>query len=187
MRRLLEGRGDPVDRLRIRTSVPASTGAAGQTTGVLLVDLPVSEPDPLRRLRLIHETTAREKHRLHAGAPDLTDLTHLPIPVARMGLRLLRRFGQSRVSLFVTDVPGPAASLWLAGARLLEAVPVAPLVQDVGLGVAALSYAGELVVSVHADGSVSDLDVLAAGMSESFSRLRESSVMPARVPSVGRH
>ncbi len=69
-------------------------------------------------------------------------MVHLPIPLARVGMSWLRRFGGTRVTLFVTDVPGPTTPLWLAGARLLEAVPVAPLVQHVALGVAALSYAG---------------------------------------------
>jgi hypothetical protein len=97
---------------------------------------------------------------------------HLPIPLARLGMRWMRRFGGTRVNLFVTDVPGPSMPLWLAGARLLEAVPVAPLVQHVGLGVAALSYSGELTVSVHTDGSVTDVDLLADGMSDDFAVYR---------------
>ena len=138
----------------------------------MLVDLPVGEPDPLRRLAAIHAATARAKGRLYAGAGDITEVVHLPIPLARVGMRWMRRFGGTRVNLFVTDVPGPTAPLWLAGARMLEAVPVAPLVQNVGLGVAALSYAGELAVSVHADGSVTDLELLADGMAADFAAFR---------------
>ena len=138
----------------------------------MLVDLPVAEPDPLRRLATIHATTARAKSRLYTGAANITEVIHLPIPLARVGMRWMRRFGGTRVNLFVTDVPGPPAPLWLAGARMLEAVPVAPLVQHVGLGVAALSYAGELAVSVHADGSVADLGLLADGMAADFATFR---------------
>jgi hypothetical protein len=57
---------------------------------------------------------------------------------------------------------------------LLEAVPVAPLVQHVGLGVAALSYAGELTVSVHADGTVPDLERMAQGMRAAFIAHRDA-------------
>jgi diacylglycerol O-acyltransferase / wax synthase len=138
----------------------------------MLVDLPVTEPDSLRRLEIVTAATSSAKRRLYAGAPDITDVMHLPVPPARVGMRWMRRFGGTRVSLFVTDVPGPSTPLWLAGARLLEALPVAPLVQHVGLGVAALSYAGDLAVSVQADGSVSDLQVLADGMSRSFGAFR---------------
>lgn len=56
----------------------------------------------------------------------------------------------------VTNVPGPTEPLRFAGARMLEAIPVGPLVPLVGLTVAALSYAGRLVVAVNADGSVVD-------------------------------
>jgi len=38
--------------------------------------------------------------------------------------------------------PGPVLPLYLAGARVLEVVPVLPLVGKVALGVGALSYAG---------------------------------------------
>jgi diacylglycerol O-acyltransferase len=184
LRALLSARGDDVAALTVRTSVPAATGAGHQASGIMLVDLPVGEPDPLRRLAAIHATTARAKRRLYTGAGDITEVVHLPIPVARVGMRWMRRFGGTRVNLFVTDVPGPATPLWLAGARMLEAVPVAPLVQHVGLGVAALSYAGELAVSVHADGSVTDLGLLADGVAADFAAFRAAA--PTAVPAASR-
>jgi diacylglycerol O-acyltransferase len=185
LRQLHAARGEPVERLRIRTSVPAVTAVTGQASGIMLVDLPVAESDPLRCLQLINQATRRVKRRLHEGAPGLNDVLHLPIPLARLGMRWMRRFGGTRVNLFVTDVAGPPAPLWLAGARLLEAVPVAPLVQNVGLGIAALSYAGELVVSVQADGAVTDLHRLADGMAASFAVLREAAADGARLQAVG--
>jgi diacylglycerol O-acyltransferase len=172
LRTLLSARGDDIAALTLRTSVPAATGAGHQVSGIMLVDLPVAEPDPLCRLAAIHATTARAKGRLYAGARGVTGVVHLPIPLSRIGMRWMRRFGGTRVNLFVTDVPGPRAPLWLAGARMLEAVPVAPLVQCVGLGVAALSYAGWLAVSVQADGSVADLELLADGMAADFAVFR---------------
>lgn len=180
LRTLLLARGDDVDRLTLRASVPAATREGRQASGILLVDLPVRESDPLRRLELVHRATAEQKRGLDAGTADITDVMHLPPPLARLGMRWLRRFGGTRVNLFVSDVPGPPAPLWLAGARLLEAVPVAPLVQHVGLCVAALSYAGELAVSVHADGSVTELELLADGMAADFAAFRPGA--PTTVP-----
>ena len=63
-------------------------------------------------------------------------------------------------------MPGPTRPLWLAGARLLDAVPVAPLTADVPVGVAALSLAGILAISVNVDAAVTDVDVLARGSTQ---------------------
>ena len=70
------------------------------------------------------------------GEANVTAGVHLPVPLARWGMRWLRRFGGTRVNLFVTDVPGPPAPLWLAGARMLEAVPV-DLVQRLAAAIGA--------------------------------------------------
>jgi len=75
------------------------------------------------------------------------------------------------MTLAVTDVPGPRTPLWLAGARLLSAVPIAPLSTGVSLSVAALSYTDELTVSINADGAITDLDVLTDGVADTFAAL----------------
>jgi hypothetical protein len=134
---------------------------------LLVVGLPVGEPDPARRLELVHRATTAAKARLRAPGGDVTGL-RLPGPLTRWVLLAGRRFGTRRVTLSVTDVPGPTAPLGLAGARLLEAVPVPPLVQGVPLSVAALSYAGDLCVSVHADGALDELHLLAEGVARSL-------------------
>jgi diacylglycerol O-acyltransferase len=81
-----------------------------------------------------------------------------------------RRLGSSRVNLSVSNVRGPSDPLWLAGASLLEALPIAPLVPLVPVSVAALSYAGSLGVTVNADASIADLAVVAAGIDRSFAQ-----------------
>lgn len=181
LRELLTARGDLGPGLVLRTTVPAATGRPGQVMGLLVVELPVGEPDPLRRLALISRSTSMGKARLRAARGDVFDV-YLPLPVARVVMRRARRYGSSRISLSVTDVPGPPVRLWLAGARLLAAVPVAPLVPLVPLSVAALSYAGELAVSVNADDTVSDLEVLADGMGRSFAALRNLTESGGRLP-----
>ena len=184
LREMLTARGEHVAGLVLRTSVPAATGGPGQVGGMLVAELPVGEPDPLRRLALIHRTTATRKARLHAGGGDVSNLLQLAVPVARPAVRSLRRFGGTRINLYVTDVPGPTAPLWLAGARLLEAVPIAPLVPHVPMGVAALSYAGQLAISVNVDAAVTDLDVLAGGVERSFSDVRALTQAGSRLPRI---
>jgi diacylglycerol O-acyltransferase len=151
---------------------------------MLVVPLPVGEPDPCRRLALIGRATTTGKTRLRATGSDVTDALHLPVFLLRAVVGRGRRFGSRRITLSVTDVAGPPAPLWLAGARLLTAVPVAPLVPLVPLAAAALSYAGELTVSVNADAGVGDLDVLAVGLDRSFAELGELA-SSARTPRSG--
>lgn len=170
LRDLLLGRGEPLDGVFLRTTVPVAAGGEGQAMGMLLVDLPVGEADPLRRWELIRAATTTGKARLRAYGSDITDLLHLPLPLARAVVRWGRRLGSSRVNLSVSNVRGPSDPLWLAGASLLEALPIAPLVPLVPVSVAALSYAGSLGVTVNADASIADLAVVAAGMDRSFAQ-----------------
>ena len=171
LRDLLSARGDDVGGLRLRAVVPVAgkEAGAGQAMGMLVVDLPVGEPDLLRRLALIRSATTAGKSRVRESGGDVGDILHLPLPLLHAFVRYGRRIGSSRLNLSVSNVPGPTAPLWLAGARMVAAVPVAPLVPRVPLSVAALSYAGSLVVAANADASLADLHVLSAGMSRSFS------------------
>jgi uncharacterized protein YndB with AHSA1/START domain len=124
----------------------------------------------LRRVALVRRATALGKARLRAAGGDFSDL-HLPTPLTRWLLSSARRVGSRRLTVSVTDVPGPARPLWLAGARLLEVVPIAPMAPLVPLTVAALSYAGELAVAANADAEMTDLDVFTDGIAGSFTEL----------------
>jgi diacylglycerol O-acyltransferase / wax synthase len=53
----------------------------------------------------------------------------------------------------------------------VEAIPIAPVSPPVPLAVAALSYAGRLVVTVNAGAAVGDLDVLVDGTARGFAEL----------------
>ena len=173
LREYLTARGEDVPGLVLRATVPATTGHADRQVGsMLVVGLPVGEPDAARRLALIHEITTRDKARLRAAGTDVADL-RLPAPLARPFLRRARRFGSRRLTLAVTDVTGPSTPLWLAGARLVAAAPIAPMSAGVPLSVAALSYADELLVTIDADAALTDLDVLTEGTARGFTALRE--------------
>ena len=174
LRRLLVGRGEPVAGLELRVSVPVgapggSRNAGGSTPMVL--PLPVGDPDPASRLASVVAITRAAKAGRDRGYRGLLASPLVPTGLLRLGVRWLRRHGGSRVNLYVTNVPGPARPLWLAGARLRVAVPIAPLVAGVPLAVAALSYAGDLVVSFQMDGGAADLEVLAGGVADELDTL----------------
>ncbi len=170
LRTVLVARGEPAD-LTLRASVPVSLRAAGTAegdlgnrVGVMLAPLPLGESDPRRRLARIAAATREEKVRARrAGALSVMTTTL----GQRLAQPLLRR--QRLVSLFVTNVPGPETPLWLAGARLLEAYPVAGIAGNVTLDVGVLSYAGDLALGVVADADAwPDLTVLTGALEESF-------------------
>lgn len=174
MRELLVARGDNVSGMVLRCMVPAAVDTATQVTGMLLVDLPVGEPDPLAQLTLIAASARAGKTRLPTGRSGVEAILRLPVPLARALVRWGRDVGAKSVHLSVTDIRGPTQPLWLAGARLEQVVPIAALVQHVPLVVAALSYAGELTIAINADTTLHELDHLATGIGRCLDTLTAS-------------
>ena len=130
-------------------SVPVALrrrGTSGNQVGVMLVRLPLGEPDSVARLRLIAERTGEEK----ARAREQGTLEFMRGP---LGARVMDRIGhrQHVVAGFVTNVPGPTQRLRLAGAPVVAIWPVSMLAANVRLGVAAVSYAGRLRCGIHFD------------------------------------
>jgi diacylglycerol O-acyltransferase / wax synthase len=174
LRQLLAGRGEPVEGLELRVSVPV--GAPGQARNAggstpMVLPLPVGPLDPADRLARIVAVTRAAKAARDRRYRGLLASPLLPTSLLRLGVRWLRRHGGGKVNLYVTNVPGPPRPLWLAGARLRTAAPIAPLVAGVPVAVAALSYAGELVISMQADDAGADLETLAGGVADDLDRL----------------
>ncbi|WP_246084675.1 WS/DGAT domain-containing protein [Pseudarthrobacter phenanthrenivorans] len=132
----------------------------------MLVRLPLGEPDPAERLRLIAEQTRVEK-------PQARDQGTLEFMRGPVGARIMDRLGrrQHLVGGFVTNVPGPEGTFRLAGAPVVALWPVAVLAGNVRLGVAAVSYAGNLCCGIHFDASSVPGDVFAQAMGEELARL----------------
>jgi WS/DGAT/MGAT family acyltransferase len=154
---------------RLPVSVPVALrrrGTSGNQVGVMLVRLPLDVPAPDDRLRLIAELTRAEK--VLAREQGTLELMRGPVG-ARLMDRVARR--QHLVGGFVTNVPGPARALRLAGAPVTAIWPVAVLAANVRLGVAAVSYAGRLSCSVHFDAANVPGAVFARAMNEELMRL----------------
>ena len=150
-------------------SVPVALrrrGTSANQVGVMLVRLPLEEPDPDARLRLIAARTRSEKVR----AREQGTLEFMRGPV---GARVMDRIGhrQHVVAGFVTNVPGPTGRLRLAGAPVVAIWPVSVLAANVRLGVAAVSYAGRLRCGIHFDEENVPGDVFARAMREELTRL----------------
>ena len=150
----------------------------------IFASLPVDEPDPLERVRRVHEGMVDAKGLFDAvPAESLTDFSQFPPPAVfalamRTATRLTGRFGMP-VNLVISNVPGPRQPLYAAGARLLHYYPVSTIVDGQGLNVTVQSYLDtldfglvsdrELVPDLWSmvDAMVDEVDVLAeaAGLS----------------------
>jgi WS/DGAT/MGAT family acyltransferase len=159
----LRKRGERVPDFPLRAVVPVSVrsaeefGAPGNRVSLWLVPLPVRERNPRRRFREIHAITDELKRSGEAtGGSVIAEAANWAGgAVVELTARLV---GSSRLyNLIVTNVPGPAIPLYLAGSMLREAYPHLPLFEQQGLGIALLSYVGRLAVCIAADWNLGDL------------------------------
>ncbi len=152
---------------------PGDARAGGNWVSAYFLSLPIAEHDPRRRYDAIRNaTTALKDSRAAEGIDLLTQLAD------RVGGTLLTRLGGRVIerlqpyNLIVTNVPGPQFPLYVLGARLLELIPQLPLFEQQGLGVAVLSYCGQLHFGLIGDRELaSDLGSLRESMLASFEEL----------------
>jgi len=147
-------------------------GTFGNRVVMLVVTLPVTQEDPILRLKSVHATmeSAKSSAQVSAGEAFVKMSGFLPAQIVAgisKAQAALRSF-----NLLVTNVPGPQFPLYLRGRRLLELFPQAPLASNQGLSIAALSYDGRLSFGLLADHELlPDVDVLARGLEESMDDL----------------
>jgi diacylglycerol O-acyltransferase len=161
-RDLLGERGDPVDDVVVRSLVPVSVRTAGDSTpnnqvAAIVAELPVGIADPVERLtRIQQEMTARKASHQAEASEALNALAAFTPPMLfAFGLRstaaVSRRVPQRLVHTVTTNVPGPRSALYALGREMLEYLPFVPLSQGVRLGVAILSYNGQVRFGVTGD------------------------------------
>jgi len=178
-RGLLEKRGESVDRT-IRALVPVSVRArdsAGRAVGdgtlankvsVVFAELPIGLDDPVKRLADISSqmTSAKETHEAQAGESLISLVRYIPPVVLALGAHLFGKASQRNVNTVTTNVPGPQFPLYAAGRRMIRAYPYVPIGMQVRIGVAMLSYDGEVNFGITGDyDHAPDVDVMAEGIS----------------------
>jgi diacylglycerol O-acyltransferase len=181
LRQLLASRGEDTRGLVQRAMVTISRHqeqpghAHGNKPGWMMVSLPPGEPDPVRRLELIAAQTAARKRQARPEAGS-------GIFRFAAGQRAwYRHFPRQRsVNLVVTNLAGPPVPLYLAGAPLLELFPMMPVMGNLTLVIAVLSYAGQLNLTATADhDACPDLQVFTEGVRSSLDDLARSALVGA--------
>jgi WS/DGAT/MGAT family acyltransferase len=172
LRALLIGRGEPVGGIWVPIYVPITmrhrwrSPVAGNRVAQMAVPLALGVADPVERLRRIAAATAGRKTRDRTAVGKLF---RSPIATRLM----LKAVDRQRVNVCSANIPGPRAPLFLAGSRVLEVVPILPLIGRVSLGVGAISYAGAFTIGVTADRErFPDLDTFVTGMERELEALR---------------
>jgi diacylglycerol O-acyltransferase / wax synthase len=192
IRRLLLSRGDHIDGVVLKAMVPVSVRdpskrmTYGNMVSMMNADLPVGEPSPARRVEFVRESMAGLKESNQAiGADFWVKLSeYAPPTVLALAGRATAAL-QRMVNVIVTNVPGPQFPLYLKGGQMLEAFPCVPIAGTASLGIAILSYNGQLLFGLNGDWDVvSDLDVLARSIQESVKEL-EDVATPAQLGSNG--
>jgi hypothetical protein len=75
-------------------------------------------------------------------------------------------------NMVVTNVPGPQTPMYLLGAPMIEIYPHVPLMDQLALGVALMSYHGRLFWGVNADyDAIPDLHPFVLAIRDAFEEL----------------
>ena len=173
LRDLMLHREEPVSGVELVTTMPVSLRSASDPRtidnqlGFITVPLPVYEADVESRLSRIVRTTRKAKSEQQSAAVADVLASASAIPFARY-----LTAHQHSVNVKVTNMIGPPVPVYVLGARVLDILPITRLFGNVGLTLAAFSYAGHIALVVTADVTAfPDLDVLMAGMERDWHAL----------------
>jgi len=190
MRRYL-AHHDELPRQALRAFAPISTrtadqaGTAGNQISGMIVSMHTDEPDALKRLGAIRESTRESKEMNEAiGARTLTDVTQfLPGALAGISARLIVRTGMmSRLSpvvnTIVTNVPGPQIPLYFTKARMVMNLGMGFPADGMALLHIITSYNGRIAISITCCRDLMpDPGFYAECLEESFRELYEAAVI----------
>jgi hypothetical protein len=158
----------------LRASVPvAGKPAPGRTQNArsgMLVRLPVFERDPVRTLAAVAaDTRLRKAEPLDLGRSGVLNSAL----VLRAAVGLAAR--QHVSNIYLANLAGPRTPAYLAGARVLELFPLTNVVGNIGISVAALSYAGRLTMTVTSDPALHpDVGTFVRGVEDTVGELVRS-------------
>ena len=184
LRKYLDDRGDlPEDSLVACIPVSVRTeeekGSANNRVSAMFAHLATQEPDPSERLRLIAESTrgAKEEHNA-LGARLMTDWGEYAAPrTFHLASRLYSQIGMANMhrpihNLVISNVPGPSFPLYFAGAKLIAAYPMGPIMEGAGINVTVLSYEDNIDVGFMVDRELTpDVWDLAAAVEAAYDEL----------------
>jgi diacylglycerol O-acyltransferase / wax synthase len=172
MRRYLAEKGDRTDGVEVRALVPIDLRQPGDVElgnrfGILAVELPVGIEHPLERLMTVRQRMLALKTSYEPATTLglFAALGRLPKLVQDQLFNILL----SRATAVMTNVPGPAEPLTVAGSTLKQSLFWVPQTGDVGMGVSILSYAGKVQFGLITDAALTpDPEAVVSRFPEEF-------------------
>ncbi len=176
LRSYLIERGEFTDGRTIRATVPVNlrplkhARKLGNHFGLVFLDLPVGEDNPVARLEQVAYSMRCLKTSRQAIVSYglLAALGMAPPGVQRIALELFSR----KATTVATNVPGPQMPLYLAGCTIKEMMFWVPQTGSIGLGISILSYQGKVHFGLIADAKlVPDPDAIIQRFRPEFEKL----------------
>ena len=148
-------RGESLDGMTLRATVPVNlrplehARKLGNHFGLVFLELPVGEANPLRRLERVADCMNQLKNSRQAIVAYglLAALGIAPPPVQELALEMFSR----KASAVATNVPGPQQPLYLAGCALRDLMFWVPQTGSIGIGLSILSYRGQVHFGLISD------------------------------------
>jgi diacylglycerol O-acyltransferase / wax synthase len=179
LRRWLATRGHLVDGCTVRALIPVSRRAKAracnhnQLSGYLC-DLPVGQPAPTARYRLVRAAMDRNKSggplRGPGAFPLLAD--RLPMVAQQFATPLVAQVAGLLFDTVITNVPLPNLPVALDGASLRELYPLAPLAAGHALSIAVTPYRDTIHIGVQGNrDAVGDLEKLSDALPHAVAEL----------------
>jgi WS/DGAT/MGAT family acyltransferase len=175
-------RGAEIDGITLRATVPVNlrplehAKKLGNHFGLVFLDLPVGEPNPIRRLEYVAECMNQLKTSRQAIVAFglLAALGMAPTPVQSIALEMFSR----KATAVATNVPGPQQPLYMAGCTLKEMMFWVPQTGSIGIGISILSYNGRVHFGLIADAKlIPDPDAVIRRFGPEFDKLLYLSLM----------
>jgi diacylglycerol O-acyltransferase len=201
------GKHGPLPRQSLVAAVPVSLRQEGDAApdnqaSLTLISLGTHLADPLRRLQHIKAATASMKATL-AGLKSVlpTDFPSIGVPwlleaaAALVGRTRAAERIPALANLAISNVPGPAMPLYLAGARMLRIHPASIVVHGMALNITVQSYDQAMDFGLMAcAAAMPQVRDLARAIDVAFDDLRALSAqedslqsVPGNLASVARH
>ncbi|MEO6279823.1 wax ester/triacylglycerol synthase domain-containing protein [Roseateles sp.] len=183
MHRYLADEGIALDRpitiqmpVNLRPEGSPGEKAGGNKIGIILVDLSPPTDDAYVRLRNVGYSLRNVRAMIDSVSPEAVEtytiLTGLLGQIA--GMLKLADVVTPLGNTLVSNVPGPAAKLYLKGAELTEMHPVSTLPATHLLNITLFSYAGTLSFGFIATDALPNLARLAAYVDEEITALEKA-------------
>ena len=176
LHRYLVDQGDDPSGLTMRATVPVNlrplehARELGNHFGLVFLDLPIAEANPLARLyqvaEFMHDLKQSKQAVMSMGL--LAALGMGPSALQKPALELFSR----KASTVLTNVPGPQETLYLAGSAIGEMMAWVPQSGSIGMGISIISYRGKVFSGLITDNKrIPDPDSVTADFRREFENL----------------